>query len=704
MTDVTAPAERTPAVWPGRPFPLGATWDGEGVNFALWTASAHGVTVCLFDPDGNETRLPLTDSTYRVWHGYVPGLTPGTRYGFRVDGEYRPAVGLHHNPAKLLVDPYAKVIEGEFVEHPSVYADNELDSAAYVPRSVVVQGAFPWGDDRRPDIPWDDTVIYELHVRGFTKQHPGIPEELRGTYAGLGHPVAINYLKELGVTAVELLPIHHYVSEPMLQRRGLPNYWGYNTLGFFAPHTGYASRAENQEREFKAMVRSLHAAGIEVILDVVYNHTAEGPPEGPMLAFKGIDNHGYYRHDVNDPGRYVDYTGCGNTFDSRLPFPLQVITDSLRYWITEMHVDGFRFDLASALARSLHDVDKLSSFFDTIHQDPVISRVKLIAEPWDVGDGGYQVGEFPPLWTEWNGKYRDTVRSFWAHGADGVRDLAYRLTGSSDLYADDGRLPYASINFITAHDGFTVRDLVSYNSKHNEDNGEDNRDGTDDNRSYNFGVEGDSTDPKVLEPRLRQARNLLVTLILSTGVPMLTAGDERWRTQRGNNNAYAQDNPISWLDWNDTPESADLLALTRRLIDLRRRSPVLRQRALFDGRPVPGGDGCADIAWFHPEGRELTDSDWFDTGLRTVGLYLDGRGLRHRDERGELIVDDSYLLLLHSGEDSVAFTLPSAPYASRYEVVIDTHHVGGAPAAPTPTGPIAMSSRSCLLLRVIRDS
>ena len=517
--------------WPGSPFPLGAHWDGEGVNFALWSTTATTVNVSLFDEQGDETLVALNDTTYHVWHGYVHGIGPGQRYGFRVGGPYGPSLGLFHNPAKLLLDPYARAIEGGFVDHPAVYSPSADDSAPHVPRSVIIHGAFPWGDDHRPAVPWADTVIYELHVRGFTMQHPGIPAELRGTYAGLAHPAAIGYLTSLGVTAVELMPIHHFVSEPTLQRRGMANYWGYNSIGFFAPHQPYAARHGNQVREFKAMVRALHAAGIEVILDVVYNHTAEGEPDGPVLSFRGIDNHGYYRHDVNDPSRYVDYTGCGNTFDSRLAFPLQLIMDSLRYWITEMHVDGFRFDLASALARSLHDVDKLSSFFDTIHQDPVISQVKLIAEPWDVGAGGYQVGEFPPLWTEWNGKFRDTVRSFWSSGSDGVRDLAYRLTGSSDLYGDDGRLPMASINFVTAHDGFTVRDMVSYNHKHNEANGEQNRDGTDDNRSYNCGAEGDPAPLEVQTLRLRQGRNLLSTLLLSTGAPMLVAGDEVWRTQ-----------------------------------------------------------------------------------------------------------------------------------------------------------------------------
>ena len=596
-------AARLDRAWPGSPFPLGAHWDGDGVNFALWSTTARGVSVCLFDSDGREMRIPLDESTYHVWHGYLPGVGPGQRYGFRVEGTYDPSRGLFHNVDKLLVDPYARAIEGDFREHPAVYPAAAGDSAPYVPRSVIIHDAFPWGGDRHPRVPWADTVIYELHVKGFTHQHTEIPPELRGTYAGLAHPAAIEYLTSLGVTAVELLPIHHFVSEPALQRRGKVNYWGYNSLGFFAPHEAYASRRGNQVREFKSMVRALHAAGIEVILDVVYNHTAEAGPDGPVLSFRGIDNASYYRLDADDPSRYVDYTGCGNTFDPRRPFPLQLITDSLRYWITEMHVDGFRFDLASALARSLHAVDKLSSFFDVIHQDPVISQAKLIAEPWDVGAGGYQVGEFPPLWTEWNGKYRDTVRSFWAFGDGGVRDLAFRLSGSSDLYGDDGRLPIASINFVTAHDGFTVRDLVSYNSKHNADNGEQNRDGTDDNRSYNCGAEGDPAPDDVHTLRLRQARNLVSTLLLSTGAPMLVAGDERWRTQRGNNNAYVQDNEISWLDWSDLPRFRDLLELTRYLLALRRTHPVLRQPAFFEGREVPGGDGCKDLAWFTPRAR-----------------------------------------------------------------------------------------------------
>ena len=699
-------AARLDRAWPGSPFPLGAHWDGDGVNFALWSTTATGVSVCLFDGNDHETRIPLDESTYHVWHGYLPGVGPGQRYGFRVEGPHDPARGTFHNPTKLLVDPYARAIEGDFRDNPAVYPDSADDSAPFVPRSVVIHDAFPWGGDLSPKVPWADTVIYELHVKGFTRQHPDVPPELRGTYAGLAHPAAIDYLTSLGVTAVELQPIHHFVSEPVLQRRGNANYWGYNSIGFFAPHEAYASRHGNQVREFKSMVRALHAAGIEVILDVVYNHTAEAGPDGPLLSFRGIDNQSYYRVAEDDPSRYVDYTGCGNTFDPRRPFPLQLITDSLRYWITDMHVDGFRFDLASALARSLHDVDKLSSFFDTIHQDPIISQAKLIAEPWDVGAGGYQVGEFPPLWTEWNGKYRDTVRSFWAFGDGGVRDLAYRLSGSSDLYGDDGRLPIASINFVTSHDGFTLRDLVSYNEKHNGDNGENNKDGTDDNRSYNCGYEGDPAPEDVQTLRLRQARNLLCSLLLSTGAPMLVAGDERWRTQGGNNNAYVQDNAVSWLDWEESDAAQDMLDLTRQLLTLRRQHPVLRQPAFFEGRAVEGGDGCKDLAWFHPAGREFTADDWFDSQLRSIGMYLDGRGLRHRDRRGEVIVDESFLLLLHAGDQGVRWTVPGTPWADNYSVVLDTSRPAGAPTASRVVAggaAVRLSARSVLLLRAERS-
>ena len=692
--------------WPGKPFPLGATWDGEGTNFSLWSSTASGVDVALFDDAGRESRVTLEESTYNIWHGYLPGVNPGQAYGFRVSGPNDPAQGLIHNPAKLLVDPYAKALEGDFVAHRSVYPNSRMDSAPHVPRSVVVHDVFPWGDDRPPRRAWGDLVIYETHVRGFTMTHPDIPPEIRGTYAGLAHPAAIDYLVQLGVTAVELMPVHHFVSEPHLQKAKLSNYWGYNTLGFFAPHASYAATKERggQVREFKALVRALHAAGIEVILDVVYNHTAEQGTDGPLLSFRGIDNQSYYRLDPNDPGRYIDYTGCGNTLDARRPFVLQLVMDSLRYWVLEMHVDGFRFDLASALARSLHDVDKLSAFFDTIHQDPIISQVKLIAEPWDVGAGGYQVGEFPPLWTEWNGKYRDTVRDFWSTGRGDVRELASRLSGSSDLYNDNGRLPFASINFITAHDGFTMRDLVSYSHKHNEANGEQNRDGTDDNRSRNFGVEGETDDEGVRTARLRTVRSMLTTLLLSTGAPMLVAGDDSWNTQYGNNNAYAQDNEIAWLDWTPTPERADIHDLTRQLIALRRSSPVFRQSAFFAGRPV--GDGCKDLAWFHPDGRELTSGDWFDSSLATIGMYLDGRELRQRSSRGEEVTDDSYLMLLNGKDHPVDFHLPASPWASQYRVVIDCSQRAGRPVNGTERriggSILTLPSHCAMVLRVAR--
>ncbi len=708
------PVDDVQPAWPGRPFPLGATWDGEGTNFALWSSSADGVELCLFDAEGTETRVPLAESTYHVWHGYVPQIGPGQRYGYRVHGPYDPPCGMRYNPAKLLLDPYARAIDGTLTPEPAIFGydgdprsarPDRRDSSACVPRSVVTHGDFPWGVDRRPNVPWEDTVIYELHVRGFTMRHPGVPENLRGTYAGLAAPAVIEHLVNLGVTAVELLPVHHFLSEPELTCRGLTNYWGYNTIGYFAPHAGYSAAGSGGEqvREFKAMVRALHTAGIEVILDVVYNHTAEGGEWGPTLSFRGIDNRGYYRLHPDDPAGYADYTGCGNTLDVRHPYVLQMLMDSLRYWVSEMHVDGFRFDLASALARSMHDVDKLSVFFDVVHQDPVVSQVKLIAEPWDVGEGGYQVGEFPPLWTEWNGRYRDTVRDFWAGAPIGVRDLGYRLTGSSDLYAGDGRRPFASINFVTCHDGFTLRDLTSYDGKHNEANGEANRDGSSDNRSWNCGTEGETDDPGVCALRRRQARNLLTTLLLSTGVPMLLAGDETWRTQRGNNNGYCQDNEISWLDWEFDQTGRDLFALVRRLVALRRRSPALRQRAFFRGRPVPGGDGAKDVAWFRPDGTEMTNEDWLAPGARTLGMYLDGRGIRYRGWQVTAVPSDSFLLVLHAGHEPVCFTLPKEPWTAGYQVVVDTTYERGEPPEPVrlPGGHmIEIPPRTFLLLQV----
>ncbi|HEV3170499.1 MAG TPA: glycogen debranching protein GlgX [Actinocrinis sp.] len=705
--------------WPGHWHPLGATPDGQGVNFALWAAGATGVDLCLFDDAGRESRVPLTESTFHTWHGYLPGVEPGQRYGFRVEGPWDPLRGRRWNPDKLLLDPYARAVEGDFVLDDAVYdyakgnwptdlsRRDTRDSAAFVPRGIVI-GDTPVDTGTRPHIPWAETVIYELHVRGFTQRHPGVPEELRGTYAALGHPAALDHLLHLGVTAVELLPIHHFVSEPHLLARRMSNYWGYNSLGYFAPHAAYSAAVRRgtrggQVHEFKEMVAALHAAGIEVILDVVYNHTAEGGADGPTLCFRGIDNEGYYRLDERDPSRYLDYTGCGNTLNVVQPHVLQLITDSLRYWVTEMGVDGFRFDLASALARSFHDVDKLSAFLTVIAQDPVLQQVKLIAEPWDVGQGGYQVGEFPPLWTEWNDKFRDTVRDFWRGARTDVRDLAYRLSGSSDLYQDDGRRPYASINFVTAHDGFTLRDLVTYERKHNEAHGENNRDGNNDNRSANYGVEGETDDEAVNLLRRRQIRNVLATLVLATGVPMITAGDEFGRTQGGDNNAYCVDSEISWVDWSllDKGEWSSLLDLARRVVHLRRRHPVLRQRVFFSGQPAYPG-GLQDIAWFRPDGEEMTDSDWFAPAA-ALGVYLSGQDIRGRGPHGERITDDSFLLVMHSGPDEQEFVLPGDPWARWYHSVIDTTLEGdpGERDDVTYDGgqPITLAPRSLMLLR-----
>lgn len=718
-------------VWPGAPTPLGARFrvgpDGvAGTNFALWAGGAEGVEVCLFDAAGRETRCRLTELTHEIWHGFVPGVRPGQRYGFRVHGPWDPWTGARWNPAKLLLDPYARAVDGAGGNEystlpPEVYghvrdwpqqqvADtvrDERDSAPYVPKGVVVHDETPgdtWTDDRRPKTPWADTVIYELHVRGFTMTHPGIPEELRGTYAGLAHPAATEHLRRLGVTAVELLPVHQFAHEDHLLRRGLTNYWGYNSIGYFAPHAAYAAGGSTgrQVGEFKDMVRALHDAGIEVILDVVYNHTAEAGELGPTLSLKGIDNRGYYRLQA-DARRYADYTGCGNTLHVVQPQVLRLITDSLRYWVTEMGVDGFRFDLAAALARSMHDVDMLSPFLAVIAQDPVLRRVKLIAEPWDVGSGGYQVGAFPPLWTEWNDRYRDAVRDFWRGALPDVRDLGYRLSGSSDLYAWGGRRPYASVNFVTAHDGFTLRDLVSYEHKHNEANGEDNRDGTHDNRSWNCGAEGDTDDADVTALRRRQLRNLLTTLLLSTGVPMLVAGDEMGRTQGGSNNAYCQDNAISWVDWSllDDPAWKELFALTARLISLRHTHPVLRRRAFFSGR-AHAADGLRDLAWFTPRGVEMTESDWYAPAA-TLGMYLSGRDIPGRDARGAPVTDDSFLAVLHAGDGPAEFTLPPAPWARAYEVVVDTaaDDQTRAPGTLHRAGTtVTVPARAVLLLRV----
>ncbi|HYO33137.1 MAG TPA: glycogen debranching protein GlgX [Nocardioidaceae bacterium] len=667
-----------PSLWPGHHQHLGARYDGKGTNFAVWAPAATSMTLCLFDDDGGERRLDLLERTLGVWHGYVPDARPGLRYGFRVDGPWDPAHHRVFNPEKLLLDPYALAIDGELTAHPSLSAEttsaarNPGDTAAYTPRSVVVApDTFEWGDDRRPAVPWGRTVIYEAHVRGLTKLHPDVPEHLRGTYAGLGHPAITGYLNDLGVTSIELLPVQQFVSEPWLSDAGRVNYWGYNTVGFFAPHAGYAATGTRGEQvdEFKQMVKDLHAAGIEVILDVVYNHTAESGRGGPAICFRGYEDASYYRHDAS--GRYVDVTGCGNTVNVSEPQVLQLVMDSLRYWVSEMHVDGFRFDLASALARGSRGLVNLRApFLTAIHQDPVLREVKLIAEPWDATGEGYLVGRFPPPWCEWNDKYRDGVRDFWRGAAGGVRELASRFSGSSDLYDDDGRQPFASINFVTAHDGFTLRDLVSYEAKHNEANGENNRDGSNSNRSWNCGVEGETADPQVRSLRRRQAANLLTTLLLSTGVPMLTAGDERGRTQRGNNNAFCHDNELSWVSWRHDPDWAHLHELTRTVLGLRAAHPVLRQRYFFEGKPLDDSGG-KDITWLSPTGEEMTQDDWHDSSRNTLGIFLAGNQLRAVDREGVRRRDTSYLLWLHAGADTVDVTLPE-PWAKTYDEVVRT--------------------------------
>ena len=689
---------------PGHSSPLGATWDGTGTNFAVWSEHAERVELCLFDAVGTERRLPLPERSLGIWHGYLPGVGPGTRYGFRAHGPWFPEMGHRFNAAKLLLDPYARAVEGGLVPDEAVYghvvslddtARDDRDSAPYVPRSVVVDPAFDWDGDVRPRTRWADTVIYEAHVRGFTRRHPKVPGQLQGTYAGLAHPAAVEHLVDLGVTAVELLPVHAFVSETFLLERGRSNYWGYNSLGFFAPHAAYAAAddASGRVREFKGMVRALHQAGLEVLLDVVYNHTAEGSERGPTLAFRGLDNAAYYR--LRGGGRYyADVTGCGNTLDTTHPQVLQLVLDSLRYWVVEMHVDGFRFDLAPALARGDGGFDAAAAFLSAVRQDPVLRGVKLIAEPWDLGEGGYAVGRFPAPWSEWNDRFRDAARDFWRGASAGVREVATRVSGSEDLYRDRG--PTASVNFVTSHDGFTLRDLVSYERKHNEANGEGNRDGTDANRSQNCGVEGDTADPDVLACRQRQARNLLVTLLLSTGVPMLLGGDEMGRTQHGNNNAYCQDNELSWLDWEPGEQGVRLLEFTRGLLRLRREHPVWRRRSFFEGRPL-GARGPKDLTWLSLEGGELPEAAWFDPALRTLGLLVSGEAIRERDEEGRRLVDDSFLLVLHASPEPVGFRLP--PHDGSYEVVLDTAE-GRHPARPYDPGErILVAGRSCLLLR-----
>lgn len=670
-------------LYPGNAYPLGSTWDGEGVNFALYADNATAVELCLFDSEtaGSASHtLKITERTHHVWHGYIPGLKPGQLYGYRVHGPYEPENGHRFNPHKLLMDPYAKAIAGTIQWHDSLFGydvhheDKDLsyseeDSAPYIPKSVVIDPNFDWEGDKHPRIPYHESIIYETHVKGLTFLHPEIPENIRGTYAAIGHPVTIEYLKSLGITAVELMPVHHFVSDAFLHDKGLSNYWGYNSIGFFAPDVRYSSSGclGEQVAEFKQMVKALHKEGIEVILDVVYNHTGEGNHLGPTLSFKGIDNAAYYRLVEEDNRYYNDYTGTGNTLNANLPSVLRLIMDSLRYWIQEMHVDGFRFDLASTLARELHEVDRLSAFFDIIHQDPVISQAKLIAEPWDLGEGGYQVGKFPPGWAEWNGKYRDCIRDFW-RGADSMlAEFAERFTGSSDLYQDDYREPTASINFVTAHDGFCLNDLVSYNQKHNEANGEDNNDGEDHNRSWNCGEEGPSENPEVNKLRNKQKRNFLTTLFLSQGVPMMLSGDEISASKGGNNNTYCQDNEISWLNW----ETADhqLLRFTQHLIHFRKNHPVFCKRDWFKGQPIKGVE---DIAWFMPNGSEMQEEHWSEDFARSLGIFLNGKGIHAKGARGETILDDNFYVIFNGSDQAIEFKLPPAKFAEQWQVVINT--------------------------------
>ena len=699
-------------IWPGSRAPLGATFDGSGTNFALYSAVATKVELCLFDREGNENRIELTEVDNDVWHCYLPGIAPGHQYGYRVYGPYDPANGHRCDPSKLLLDPYAKAISGTVKNDPSLFsydfADptqrNEEDSADSTMRSVVVSPFFDWGRDRPPAHPYNETIIYEAHVKGFTKLHPDIPKELQGTYLGLAHPAAIKHLTDLGVTAIELMPVHQFVNDTSLQDKGLSNYWGYNTIGFFAPHNGYATYGQNghQVNEFKTMVKNLHEAGIEVILDVVYNHTAEGNHMGPTLSFRGIDNASYYRLVDGDQAHYFDTTGTGNSLLMRSHAVLQLIMDSLRYWVTEMHVDGFRFDLASTLARQFHEVDKLSTFFELIAQDPVLSGVKLIAEPWDVGDGGYNVGEFPALWSEWNGKYRYTMRDFWRGEPSTLGEFAARISGSADLYQHSGRAPMASINFITAHDGFTLNDLVSYNNKHNEANGEGNADGESNNRSWNCGEEGPSEDPEVLSLRSRQIKNFLTTMFFSQGVPMICHGDEMGRTQAGNNNVYCQDNELSWVNWNLNATQQDLLHFTRKVIKLRKDHPVLRRRRFFYGDAAHGGESkLQEIGWLRPSGEHMRDEDWTAWYARSLMVYVNGHAISEPNLHGEKIVDKSFLLLVNASEEDIEFTIPTEPTGSSkaWKVVIDTQPTKGLPRKLKPKAKVEVESHSlCLLM------
>ncbi|MGN7966772.1 glycogen debranching protein GlgX [Microbacterium sp. 22179] len=695
-------------IWPGTPYPLGATYDGQGTNFALFSECAEKVELCLFDADGTEQRVELTEVDAFVWHGYLPAVQPGQLYGYRVHGPYDPTEGQRFNPNKLLLDPYAKAVAGDIDWGQSLFgydfgdpdSRNDEDSAASMAKGVVINPFFDWAGDRLLKTPYAQTVIYEAHVKGLTVQHPDVPDDLRGTYAGIAHPAIIDHLVRLGVTAIELMPVHQFVHDSVLQDKGLTNYWGYNTLAFFAPHNDYASNGQQgqQVQEFKAMVRALHAAGIEVILDVVYNHTAEGNHLGPMLSMRGIDNRAYYRLE-EDKRYYTDYTGTGNSLNAGSPHALQLIMDSLRYWVTEMHVDGFRFDLASTLAREFYDVDRLAAFFELVQQDPIVSQVKLIAEPWDVGPGGYQVGNFPPQWTEWNGKYRDTVRDFWRGEPQALGEFASRLTGSADLYEHSGRRPVASINFVTAHDGFTLRDLVSYNEKHNEANGEDNNDGESHNRSDNNGVEGPTDDADVNRRRARQQRNFLATLLLSQGVPMIAHGDELGRTQGGNNNGYAQDNEITWVDW----EAADrpLIEFTASVARLRHEHPTFRRSRFFDGRPVRDEDGARvpDVVWLRPDGRPMKPEDW-DSGFGlSVGMFLNGYGIREKDVRGRPVTDVNFLVYFNSGDAAVDAVLPPARLAKGWEIVVDTAGQSIEGATLRPRDDLILEAQSLLVLR-----
>jgi isoamylase len=695
--------------WPGTAYPLGATFDGNGTNFALYSEAAEKVELCLFDEALKETRVELTEVDAYVWHAYLPSIQPGQRYGYRVYGEYDPKSGKRFNPSKLLLDPYAKATCGQIDWDQSLFAynfgdpdsQNNDDSAAHMMHGIVINPFFDWAGDRAPNISYAESVIYEAHVKGLTELHPAIPEELRGKYGALAHPAILDHLQKLGVTAIELMPVHQFVNDSTLQDKGLSNYWGYNTIGFFAPHNEYSSTGDHgqQVQEFKGMVRALHGAGIEVILDVVYNHTAEGNQLGPTISFRGIDNASYYRLVDATPEYYMDYTGTGNSLNVSNPHSLQMIMDSLRYWVTEMHVDGFRFDLAAALAREFYDVDRLSTFFELVQQDPIVSQVKLIAEPWDVGPGGYQVGNFPPLWTEWNGQYRDTVRDFWRGEPSTLGEFASRITGSADLYEHDGRRPVASINFVTAHDGFTLRDLVSYDQKHNEANGENNKDGTDDNRSENFGVEGPTNDPTINSLRSRQQRNFLSTLLLSQGVPMVLHGDELGRTQNGNNNTYAQDSAISWVHWDDADQA--LIDFTAALVRLRKEHPTFRRSRFFDGRPVVRGEGepLPDIVWLQPDAAVMSPTDW-DSGFgRAIAVFMNGNGIHGRDARGERVIDKNFLVLFNAGDESVDFVIPPDEYSEHWEIVVDT--VGeAADSHPRDAGAtISVEGKSLMVLR-----